>query len=137
MYLMYVDESGDPGLNNSPSRYFVLSGLVMHELRWRDFIDQIMVFRRRMKATYGLGVRNEIHAAEFVRSSGSVNLPRNMRYLILRHFADELSRMNWLSVTNVVVDKQGKQSWPGKSAQTDKWIFCLTAAKIAAREEIP
>ena len=108
MYLMYVDESGDPGLNNSPSRHFVLSGLVMHELRWREFIDQMLVFRRRMKAAYGLGVRDEIHAAEYVRSSGSVGLPRNIRYLILRHFAEELSRMNWLSVTNVVVDKQGK-----------------------------
>lgn len=105
---MYVDESGDPGLTNSPSRYFVLSGLVMHELRWREFIEQMMKFRRRMKSTYGLGVRDEIHAAEFVRSSGSVKLKRNIRFLILRHFAEEISRMNWLSVTNVVVDKQGK-----------------------------
>jgi hypothetical protein len=108
MYLMYVDESGDPGLNGSPTQYFVLSGLVMHELRWRDFLDQILIFRRRMKATYGLGVRDEIHAAEFVRSSGSVSLPRNIRFLILRHFAEELSRLNWLSITNVVVDKRGK-----------------------------
>jgi len=108
MYLMYVDESGDPGLLNSPTQYFVLSGLVVHELRWREFIDQIMTFRKRMKATYGLGIRDEIHAAEFVRSSGSIDLPRNHRYLILRHFASELARMNWLSVTNVVVDKKGK-----------------------------
>lgn len=105
---MYVDESGDPGLVNSPARYFVLSGLVMHELRWREFIDLMIAFRRRMKSSYQLGVRDEIHAAEFVRSSGSVNLPRNIRYLILRHFSEELSRMNWLSVTNVAVDKQGK-----------------------------
>lgn len=108
MYLMYVDESGDPGLNNSPTRYFVLSGLVFHELRWREFIDQVLTFRKRMKTTYGLGIRDEIHAAEFVRSSSSVSLPRNVRYLILRHFAAELSRMNWLSITNIVVDKSGK-----------------------------
>jgi hypothetical protein len=25
MYLMYVDESGDPGLTNSPTRYFTLN----------------------------------------------------------------------------------------------------------------
>ncbi len=108
MYLMYVDESGDPGLVNSPTQYFVLSGLVMHELRWREFIDQMINFRRRMKSVYGLGVRDEIHAAEFVRSSGSTGLPRNIRYLILRHFAAELAKMNWLSVTNVVVNKAGK-----------------------------
>ena len=36
MYLMYVDESGDVGMVNSPSRYFVLVGLVLHELRWQQ-----------------------------------------------------------------------------------------------------
>jgi hypothetical protein len=30
MYFMYVDESGDPGLVGSPTRYFTLSGLVIH-----------------------------------------------------------------------------------------------------------
>jgi Protein of unknown function (DUF3800) len=108
MYLMYVDESGDPGLANSPTKYFVLSGLVVHELRWREFVDQILAFRRRMKTTYGLGMREEIHAAEFVRSSASVKLTRNIRYLILKHFTTELSRMDWLSVTNVVIDKSNK-----------------------------
>jgi len=34
---MYVDESGDSGLpsDGSPTRYFCLSGLVVHELRWQ------------------------------------------------------------------------------------------------------
>jgi Protein of unknown function (DUF3800) len=105
---MYVDESGDPGLVGSPTQHFVLSGLVMHELRWREFTEQVLAFRKRMKATYGLGIRDEIHAAEFVRSSSSVGLPRHIRFLILRHFAVELARMNWLSLTNVVVDKFGK-----------------------------
>ena len=27
------------------------------------------------------------------------------------------------------------QRWPGKSAQRDKWIFCLRAARIAAEQE--
>ena len=35
MFLMYVDESGDCGLQNSPTRYLVLTGLVIHELRWQ------------------------------------------------------------------------------------------------------
>ena len=34
MFLMYVDESGDSGLINSPSTHFVLSGLVIHESDW-------------------------------------------------------------------------------------------------------
>jgi hypothetical protein len=35
MFLMYVDESGDPGLINSPTRYYVLSGLVPDWSRMR------------------------------------------------------------------------------------------------------
>jgi Protein of unknown function (DUF3800) len=39
MYLMYVDESGDPGLNNSPTRYFTLTGMVVHEQRWHETVN--------------------------------------------------------------------------------------------------
>ena len=108
MYLMYVDESGDPGIANSPTRYFALSGLVIHELRWRNFLDQTIAFRRRVKAQYGLGVRDEIHAAEFVGRGRNLKVPRHKRLAILRNFCDELAQMPFLSVTNVIVDKQGK-----------------------------
>ncbi|SDF02686.1 DUF3800 domain-containing protein [Sporolituus thermophilus] len=32
MYFLYVDESGDTGIVDSPTRYYVLAGLVVHEL---------------------------------------------------------------------------------------------------------
>ncbi len=63
MYLMYVDESGDTGLANSPTRHFVLSGLVVHELRWQACLEQLIEFRRRMKAQFGVRLRDEIHSA--------------------------------------------------------------------------
>lgn len=40
MYLIYTDESGDSGMNNSPTLYFVAGGLVLHELRWQGYLDQ-------------------------------------------------------------------------------------------------
>ena len=33
--------------------------------------------------------------------------------------------------------RQRHQRWPGESGQRDKWIFCLTAARIAADQERP
>jgi len=48
MYLMYVDESGDSGIVNSPTNYFVLTGMVMHELRWNDYLSRIIELRKRM-----------------------------------------------------------------------------------------
>lgn len=109
MYLMYVDESGDVGLQNSPSRYFVLTGLVVHELRWSPYLDQIIAFRRRMRDQYGLYMREEIHAAAMINDPGDmVRIKRYNRLAIIRAFANELAQMSDLNVINVVIDKDGK-----------------------------
>lgn len=109
MYLMYVDESGDCGLVNSPSRYFVLTGLVVHELRWRTYLDQLITFRRQIKDQFGLRLREEIHASEMINKPGDlVRIKRYDRLAILRQFADELATMSDLNLINIVVDKQGK-----------------------------
>lgn len=110
MYLMYVDESGDCGVNNSPTRYFVLSGLVIHELRWQTYLNQLIAFRQRMRQQFGLRLREEIHAAAMINSPGPlVRIKRNDRLAIIRAFADELAIMTDANLINVVVDKQGKR----------------------------
>lgn len=109
MHLMYVDGSGDPGLANSPTRYFALSGLVVHELRWQQYLAQMIAFRQRMKAAFGLKLREEIHAAAMINSPRELILiRRNDRLTILRLLADELASMPDISIVNIVVDKQGK-----------------------------
>lgn len=109
MFLMYVDESGDSGLVRSPTQYFVLSGLVIHELRWRAYLDQLIEFRRRMRQKFGLPMRIEIHASEMITRPGNLkSIPRNDRLTILRSFADELASMPELTAINVVVGKIGK-----------------------------
>jgi hypothetical protein len=109
MYLMYVDESGDCGLANSPTRYFILTGLVLHELRWQTYLDQFVEFRRRMKQQFGIRLREEIHAADFISRPGPlVRIKRNDRLTIVRSLADQLASMTDFNVINVVVDKQGK-----------------------------
>lgn len=109
MFMMYVDESGDPGLMNSPTRYYVLTGLVLHELRWRAVLDQIVEFRRQTRDTYGLKLREELHAARMINNPGAlVRIPRHHRLAILRDFADTLASIPDINILNVVVDKQGK-----------------------------
>jgi len=104
MYLMYVDESGDVGMVNSPTRYFVLTGLVVHELRWQNYLDQLIAFRRRMRVSFGLRLRDEIHASAFINRPGAlVRIPKNERLTILRMLADELAQMTDLNVINVIV----------------------------------
>ncbi|WP_292061607.1 DUF3800 domain-containing protein [Brevundimonas sp. UBA7664] len=108
MYLMYVDESGDTGLVNSPTRYFVLSGLAVHESGWRDFLNHLVAFRRTLKAVHGLPLRTEVHASEYIRRPPIPGMAKHVRLAILRQFADELAKSPHISFTNVIVDKQGK-----------------------------
>ena len=109
MYLMYVDESGDSGLKGSPTTHFALSGLVIHESRWRDFVESFKNFRRRLKDIYGLPVRTEIHASEFIKRPPVEGMPRHVRLAILRNLIDEVAKMDFISVTNVIVAKADKQ----------------------------
>ena len=111
MYIMYVDESGDIGLNNSPTDHYVLSGIVLHELRWAECLNQIVEFRRRLRniQTISLKLREEIHAAEMFSSPKELaRIPKFRRLQIVRMFADELASIPYLNVINVVVDKRGK-----------------------------
>ena len=109
MFLMYVDESGDCGLDNSPSSYFVLSGVVIHELRWKICFDQILNFRKTIKKRFNLNLHDEIHAANFISKPGDlVRIKRNDRLSILRLYANEISSMSYLNVINIVVNKTTK-----------------------------
>jgi hypothetical protein len=107
MYLMYVDESGDTGMVGSPTEYFALSGIVVHESKWRDFLNNLISFRRTLKSVYELPIRGEIHASDFINHR-PFNLDRHIRLAILRNTLDELAKIAYLSVTNVVVWKQHK-----------------------------
>lgn len=111
MHMMYVDESGDTGLAGSPTRYYVLSGVVLHELRWRQLLDMLIAFRRGLRHQYGLKLREEIHAAGLINRPGPlVRIKRHERLAIVREFADWMAALGDISIINVVVDKQGKTS---------------------------
>lgn len=107
---MYVDESGDVGLERSPTRFFVLTGLVVHELRWKANLDQLIEFRRRMRVLYGLKLREELHSSNFINKPGDLRrIKRNDRLGIIRALTTELATMQDINLINIVVDKQGKQ----------------------------
>jgi Protein of unknown function (DUF3800) len=106
---MYVDESGDIGVINSPTRYFVLSGLVVHELRWQAVLDQLINFRQRMRVLYGLKLREELHASHLINKPGELrHIKRNDRLSIIRALTTELATIQDLRLINIVIDKQGK-----------------------------
>lgn len=109
MYLMYVDESGDVGLVGSPTRYFVLAGLVVHELHWHEVYQRLIDFRRGLKNKWGVRLRDEIHASPLLTRPGELaHIPKYERLAILRHYADLLASMPFVSIITVAVDKASK-----------------------------
>lgn len=124
MFLTYVDESGDPGLVGSPCRYYVLSAVVLHELRWRPVLERMLAFRRRMRDAYGLKLREELHAARMITKPGAlVRIKRHERLAIIREFADHLATIPDLNVINVVIDKEGKD--PAYDVFENAWRILL------------
>lgn len=120
MYLIYVDESGDSGHGNSPTRYFVLSGLVIHETKWRETLNKLINFRIGIRSKFGLLLKEEIHAGAMLSRPGNlVRIKKNDRLAIIRHLLDEIASIADFRVVSVCVDKQGKPQ--GYDAFENAW----------------
>ncbi len=109
MLLMYVDESGDIGTQSSPTQFFILSGLIFHELRWNAVMENLIAFRRHLRATTGLKLREEIHATHFINSPGELRrIKRHKRLEILKQCIDWVADQQDINVITVVASKAGK-----------------------------
>ena len=106
---MYVDESGDVGLDNSPTQYFVLSAIVIHELRWQNILSSLIDFRRIIRDTKGLKLREEIHCNEMINRPGPlIRIRRNDRLDIIKKCIDWVNSQPDMNTFSVVVDKNGR-----------------------------
>ena len=109
MYFMYVDESGDTGLVDSNTDYFILSGLVIHELDWNTLFSDFHEFRRQIFQKYKFKVRDEFHAVVMVNGNKAenCNLEKNERFMILRNTIDWIAGKPEISLITVIVKKHG------------------------------
>ena len=73
MHFIYVDESGDPGIHQYGSPFYILSGLIVPQDEWSKYLERLKTFRRSIKDTYGLMLREEIHAAELIRINKTIS----------------------------------------------------------------
>lgn len=109
MYLCFVDESGDSGTTGGGSDRFILTGIVVHELRWLATLDLLLQFRRDLRRDYGLKVSQEIHAQKFLREPGdAVRIPKSLRLRLLGDVLNFAAQLPDIAVINVLVDKTAK-----------------------------
>ena len=70
MYLAYIDETGDAGLTNSPTHYYCLNALIIHEDEWQSSFDSIKLMRGVLRKNYSIKLDEELHATEIVAGKG-------------------------------------------------------------------
>ncbi len=93
MYLMYVDESGDPGLHRFGSAHYILSGLIINQEDWSKSLQRLKEFRKSIKTKYGLNQRTEIHASELIRINKTLEyrkINKTDRINILKDFCSQI-----------------------------------------------
>ncbi len=111
MYIMYVDESGDPGkYNNMNSPHFILSGIILHQNDWMPILEKLKNFKKYCKEEYGLPISEEIHASELIRINkmdAYRSIRKTQRIYILRDFMQQLPVIfAKCRVLNICMDKQ-------------------------------
>lgn len=109
MYLMYVDESGDPGRTGYSSEHFILSGLVIDQDNWEKYLGRLKDFRKSLKNKYGLNQRTEIHATELIRINklkAYSRIHKTNRINILKDYIREIPIIfDNARVINICLDK--------------------------------
>ena len=110
MYLIYVDESGDPGNNTSGTEFFVISGIIIHELVWNDMFQKIMRFRRNLAQQYHISQRIPFHAIDIVNGHGDFHFSQsgltiNQRFDIYCRAIDLHSQSPQIRILNIFIRK--------------------------------
>lgn len=132
MYLMYVDESGDPGAI-SPVRHFILSGLIIPATDWQESFERHHQMRRHLKTTYGFPVRAELHGASLVDTRYGDSNVRNLggRITRMKLFQDVMQSLVGVFPTaktfSVYVDKDAafQSNYRRENYLTLAWNYLL------------
>ena len=128
MDLIYVDESGDIGTVNSPTKEYLLVAMIVPEESWHELDGRIAQARQRMKAQLGLDMAAEIHAVEFLGGAKfHQGLETWQRLWVTRWLLRELSRQNGLRFAVIARPKE---------LQSEVFISTWTALKESVDNKI-
>jgi hypothetical protein len=108
----YIDESFD-------ERFFCLSAIGIRHVDWKDCFSRVRQHRSFLKEQYGIFLRKEIHAHEFVAGRGRiapVPIGKYDRSRIYEGLLGLVSALPNVILINVCLEQKGR-----KNAQLDAW----------------
>jgi hypothetical protein len=127
MYLMYVDESGDPGPRGG-NEMFVLTGLVVHESRWADCFAIIKQLRRTLREGYGIRLNGELHANKNIAGRGVLwgrRWPVADRVRLFQLVLESIAQFPSGQTMSICTRKRQAAEKRGRDLHATAWTFLL------------
>lgn len=137
MLLAYVDESGDSGYVNSPSRYFLLAVTLIHESAWLHQLDRLVAMRRYMLKKWGVPPSAELKAAKLMKPGGvffQLGLSKEQRLDIYK-LVMTFQREEKVYTTFAICIEKGKIKKRSYDPRTFAWQFALERIQNFASHE--
>ena len=106
-YVAYFDETGDDGILQTSSDFFVLTSVYMPASSWQSNFNKIKAMRKILKDRYGLHVNEEIHTKNFLTDKNPYRKypwSKDEKQEILKAITLTISDLD-LSIINVIIDK--------------------------------
>ncbi len=107
MHIAYYDESGDDGFPAASSPLFVLSALYLEHSDWQPIFNELLDFRRSLKATFGLPIRMEMHTRCFLMKKkpfAGLGLHAHTRVNIIDLYCNHIADLD-IKIINVAIVK--------------------------------
>lgn len=144
MVLCYMDESGDPGTHSpataqrpywvgSPVPTYTVGVVCVADKRWVSLFEQIIEFRRELRASFGLYMRAEVKGSELAKGTGPwepLNLSDRQRKYIYARFMRLQANSQALKTYAVVVDKS--QCADAEEVRLVAWRHALERVRTLA-----
>jgi len=108
MHIMYVDESGDPGNSPLSSSHYILTGLIINQVDWKEALENLTGLREVIFQKYGLKPKIEFHATEIFRTSLEEYkvIKKSERINMLKFYVNEIPKIfSNAKILNICFDK--------------------------------
>lgn len=129
MYLIYADESGDTGLSQGGTPFFVVSALIVHETQWNELFQRLVDFRRMLSKLYKVPQRIALHAFDIVNGHGDFHFSQygvtpTQRFKLYRDVLEFVAQLPQVRVLNVFIRKD-RISSPATDVFQQAWTLFI------------
>jgi hypothetical protein len=128
MFFCYVDESGDPGYENSPTRYFTLGCLLIHEDHWLDALNKSVDLRRYLKKNFNIPARKELKASWILHGKKyfrDINISFSQRLNVYKAAMMLQEASGIMNVFAIVIDKKKVRRKDKVDPRERAWTYAI------------